>query len=470
MFGKKNDSGQYQEQIRELEEKLAAAEARAAENERVLLTVDKFAHLGLWFAYFNDEGVNDRVKFSDEFRSMMNMTKAELPDEASAFSNIVHPDDVEGMFACFGAAQADKTNRTKYDTEYRLNIKGEGYKWFHAIGEVLRKPDGSPIMFVGSFERIDEKRQMEEALETSRYRQDAVDHMMLEGSWSMDLRTNDISDPAAPMVYSDQFKRLLGYSNSTDFPDIMESWITKIHPDDVGGASEAIAKQLADTTGNTKFDMEYRILHKSGVYKWFRASSYVVWSKERTPLMVAGTILDITEQKNNKERFDRELKPAINDLTQAIAEVSKRVDEETTQMAEVADRQASIAEAAGSIEQSVDKSMGIIQTIQDIANQTNLLSLNASIEAARAGETGKGFAVVAAEVQKLADSTKMTTNNISGILAGMNEAVRNVMSQITEINDNISGQSANMEEINATIEELDALSEKIGDMALRIYD
>ena len=113
--------------------------------------------------------------------------------------------------------------------------------------------------------------------------------------------------------------------------------------------------------------------------------------------------------------------------------------------------------------------MNIIKSIESIAAQTNLLSLNASIEAARAGEAGKGFAVVASEVQNLASSTKETTSNISKILGEMNTSVKDVMQKINEINDSISSQSANMEEINATMEELHSLAVAIGDMTSHLY-
>ena len=65
----------------------------------------------------------------------------------------------------------------------------------------------------------------------------------------------------------------------------MNAWIVRIYPDDVSMASEAMAKQLADPTGATVFDMEYRIKHKDGHWVWVRASSYVVW-ENRKPVMV----------------------------------------------------------------------------------------------------------------------------------------------------------------------------------------
>ena len=73
-------------------------------------------------------------------------------------------------------------------------------------------------------------------------------------------------------------------------------------------------------------------------------------------------------------------------------------------------------DAMNEIHITSQKVVGIIQTIEDIASQTNLLSLNASIEAARAGEAGKGFAVVADEIGKLALESSKAANNTKELI------------------------------------------------------
>ena len=286
----------------------------------------------------------------------------------------------------------------------------------------------------------------------------------------MDLTKYAIDDPNSPMVYSDQFKKILGFNGSNDFPDIMQSWIVRIHPDDVGAASEAMAKQLSDPSGTTVFDMEYRIKHKDGHWVWTRASSYVVWSKDKTtPLMAAGTILDISEQKQNRLRFEEEMAPNIQSLRDGLNDIAVTVDSATRQMQEVTERQFDITNSAKDIERSVDDSMSIISSIQSIADQTNLLSLNASIEAARAGEAGRGFAVVASEVSKLAGSTKETTDHISGILNEMNGSVKDMLTKISAISENVQTENAEMEEIDATIDKLRDFADDIGNMAGTLY-
>ena len=464
----KQDSDVLKNRIEELEKELEASRYEAKRYYRMLESVNNESHLSVWMAYFDEQGNMTDVRFTEEMRRVLGYRGDELQDSPDGLNKIIHPEDAEKVFAAFGAAIADR--HARYDIDYRLLFKSGEYHMCHAAGECLRRPDGSPEVFIGTFTDIEDKLRMEATLEHDQRRSFAVNKMMLEGSWSMDLTKYDISDINSPMVFNDQFKQILGYSNSVDFPDIMNSWITKIHPDDVAMASEKMGEQLADPYGNVVFDMEYRMLHKSGEYIWLRSSSYVVWSKDKKkPLMAAGTILDISEEKRNKLRFQEEMAPSIENLRRSISEIAGTVDLATKQMNEMAERQTEVAASAKKIEESVDASMGIITSIQSIADQTNLLSLNASIEAARAGEAGKGFAVVASEVQNLSNSTKATTGQIGDILNGMRESVGDMLGKITQISENVTDESAEMQEIDATIVALHKSADEIAEMASSLY-
>ncbi|MCR5766982.1 MAG: PAS domain-containing protein [Lachnospiraceae bacterium] len=471
MFGGKKEDKKSEAILRiEALEQENAELRRLLENSEIELeAVNTSTHLGIWKCFYDEKGNQSSCMYTDEFRRMLGFSRQELPDTLDSLAAVIHPDDTPAAFGAYAAAAEDKTSRKKYDIQYRIKTKSGNYKWFHAAGECLRWPNGLPREFIGTFSDIDEQKKKEETMVHDSRRQQAVDKMMLEGSWSMDITKYAIDDPNSPMVYSDQFKKILGFApHSSEFPDIMQSWITRIHPDDVPGASAAMAKQLSDPTGTTVFDMEYRIKNKNGDYVWVRASSYVVWDGG-VPVMAAGTILDISKEKENRVRFQEEMEPNIESLRSGIAEIAGNVEKAALQMQDVANKQAEVSAAASEIEEAVTSSMEIIGSIQSIASQTNLLSLNASIEAARAGDAGRGFAVVATEVQSLSNSTKETTEHISEKLTNVNKSVKGILDKIRLIGDSIAAETDEMSTINATVEELHASADVIGQMAKTLY-
>ena len=147
------------------------------------------------------------------------------------------------------------------------------------------------------------------------------------------------------------------------------------------------------------------------------------------------------ETKEKAEAGAQVVEKAVHSIEQ-VHQMSLELKEDMTQLNEHA--------------QDITRIMGVIS---DIADQTNLLALNAAIEAARAGEAGRGFAVVADEVRKLAEKTMASTNDVGNAIKAIQEStaksmegVDNAVERIGEATELASRSGAALEEIVATVE------------------
>jgi methyl-accepting chemotaxis protein len=134
---------------------------------------------------------------------------------------------------------------------------------------------------------------------------------------------------------------------------------------------------------------------------------------------------------------------ATEELSTSVDEIGRRV-RESNQIAEAAVLQAQQTDGRiGKLSRAAQEIGDVVKLITAIAEQTNLLALNATIEAARAGEAGRGFAVVASEVKSLASQTAKATDEISSHISGMQGATQESVAAIKEIGGTI-GQISNI--------------------------
>ncbi len=468
-YGVISESGK--EAIRGINNKVAQLMEYANGESKKLSMVNEIIHSGLWEMYFDSaSGEINRVNWSDEFRRMIGFRdRKEFPDTLEAWTSRLHPEDKDMVLSEFGATLADKTNRKKYDVNYRLETRSGEYRWYRAAGNLSRDDRGVPLIFIGIFVDITEQMEQSRLLDVETRRHDAIDNTLSEGSWSMNVVGKDPSNPKNDFWWSQQFRHLLGYQDESDFPNVLNSWSDKLHPDDKQAALDAFSNHVSDYSGSTPYNLEYRLRRKDGSYRWFKAVGTTVRETDGTPIVVAGSILDITDSKKNKE-IEREMSVSVNNLSNALSEMTRTVDQATKDMAGVANKQAEIVKSTDLINKSVEDSLRIIDIIQNIASQTNLLSLNASIEAARAGDAGRGFAVVAEEVGRLAITSRETSEEITTTLNNMSETINSMVEKTVGINENIVSQGAAMEQINANIEELSAMAETISQVSMGIIE
>jgi len=131
-------------------------------------------------------------------------------------------------------------------------------------------------------------------------------------------------------------------------------------------------------------------------------------------------------------------------------------------MQQISDAVSQSATIIATLGKSSDQIGEIVRVIEDIADQTNLLALNAAIEAARAGEQGRGFAVVADEVRKLAERTTKATKEIGDMIRHIQQDTKGA---VASMDDGTQKVSSGVELVNKTGEALATIAERVGQTA-----
>ncbi len=117
---------------------------------------------GPWTIEFDENGQITKCNWSETFRKLLGFdSEKEFPNTLEAWSDRLHKSDKNFVLKAFWDTVNDTSGNTVYDVEYRLLTKNNGWKWYHAAGNIIRSPDGKPQTYVGLFTDIDENKRNE---------------------------------------------------------------------------------------------------------------------------------------------------------------------------------------------------------------------------------------------------------------------------------------------------------------------
>jgi hypothetical protein len=338
------------------------------------------------------------------------------------------------------------------------------------------------------------------------------------GLWDAVFFEGDALHPKARWTWSSEFRRLLGFSTAAQFPDVVQSWSDRLHPDDAPATFAAFG---ATCTSGIGYDVKYRLKVKSGEYRWFRATGGVVLDENRKPRRACGSLVDIheavrleEEKKATLGRLANDFEAVIGKIVEAVSSSSSDLETSAGTLTSTAERSRELAarvtsasgeassnvqsvaaateqfassvneigrqvqessrisgeavsqarrtnDRVGELAKAASRIGDVVELINTIAGQTNLLALNATIEAARAGEAGRGFAVVASEVKALAEQTAKATGEISQQINGIQSATGESVGAIREIGDTIGKMSEIAAAIASAVQEQEAATREI---------
>ena len=178
----------------------------------------------------------------------------------------------------------------------------------------------------------------------------------------------------------------------------------------------------------------------------------------------------ITENVEGASAQANEASRLANEASQASAKGREALRSAIDRVRQISDQSTESLSLIQALNEKSMKIQNVTTTIQAIAEQTNLLALNAAIEAARAGEQGRGFAVVADEVRQLAARTGDATREVETTISELRTDTSNIVGRIEQLGESVEQGLASVESVGSQLDQINDQSEQVNQQILQIAE